>query len=351
MRPAAVGDVCSLNDAYTFDRFVRGEHNLLTATASRAVAETPAEVYNPLFLHGKSGLGKTHLMHSIGNFVQDQAPWMKVVYITSERFTNDLVDAIRDKKTEAFRNHYRQADLLLIDDVHFLKDRTWTQEELFHTFNELYEQKKQIVLSSDRPPEEIAKLQDRLVSRFRWGLVAEILPPDFNTRLSILRTKANENGLTLDKGVLELVARRVCDNVRALEGALVKVAAHMDLYQNLSMDAIGELLPQVAVPIEFSIQDIKERVAHHFRVSVGEIEGESRVKGIAQARQMAIYLSREHTSSSFPTLGQAFGNRNHSTIMHAYKKAKSLLETPLFRLELDEIQSKLNKKASNGNHS
>lgn len=341
MRPVAVGELCSLNDSYTFDRFVRGERNLLTATASQAVAETPAEVYNPLFIHGKSGLGKTHLMHAIGHFVQDQAPWMKVVYITSEKFTNDLVDAIRDKKTEAFRNHYRQADLLLIDDVHFLKDRTWTQEELFHTFNELYEHKKQIVLSSDRPPEEISKLQDRLVSRFRWGLVAEIHPPDFQTRLSILRNKAVENGLTVEKDVLELIARRVCDNVRALEGALVKVAAHIDLYQNMTMEAIGELLPQEQTSVEFSIHEIKEKVSKHYQVSIADIEGESRVKAIAQARQMAIYLAREHTSSSFPILGQAFGNRNHSTIMHAYKKAKALVQSPLFRNELEEIQSKL----------
>lgn len=341
MRPVAVGEVCSLNDAYTFDRFVRGERNLLTATASQAVAETPAEVYNPLFIHGKSGLGKTHLMHAIGHYVQDQAPWMKVVYITSEKFTNDLVDAIRDKKTEAFRNHYRQADLLLIDDVHFLKDRTWTQEELFHTFNELYEHKKQIVLSSDRPPEEISKLQDRLVSRFRWGLVAEIHPPDFQTRLSILRNKAVENSLTVEKDVLELIARRVCDNVRALEGALVKVAAHIDLYQNMTTEAIGELLPQEETSANFSIQQIKEKVSKHYQVSIADIEGESRVKAIAQARQMAIYLAREHTSSSFPILGQAFGNRNHSTIMHAYKKAKALVQSPLFRNELEEIQSKL----------
>lgn len=342
MKQVAVGEYCSFNEAYTFDRFVRGERNLLTATASQAVAETPAEVYNPLFIHGKSGLGKTHLLHAIGNYTRENAPWMKVLYITSERFTNDLVDAIRDKKTEAFRNRYRRVDMLLIDDVHFLKDRTWTQEELFHTFNELYETKKQIVLSSDRSPDELSKLQDRLVSRFRWGLVASIQPPDFETRLAILRTKSQENQLHLDNGTLELIAKRVSSSVRALEGALIKVAAHIDLYQkNLSQEELGELLPVGANPIVVSMNQIKSEVAKHYRVTVAEIEGESRIKSIAQARRMAIYLAREHTNSSFPVLGQAFGDRNHSTIMHSYKKAKALVQTPLFRHELDEIKSNL----------
>jgi len=341
MRQVAVGEYCSLNDTYTFDRFVRGERNLLTVSASQAVAQTPAEVYNPLFIHGKSGLGKTHLLHAIGNHIRDHEPWMKVVYITSERFTNELVDAIRDKKTEEFRNRYRQADVLLIDDIHFLKDRTWTQEELFHTFNELYERKKQIVLSSDRSPEELSKLQDRLVSRFRWGLVAGVQPPGFKTRLAILRKKAAENQLQVADEVIDLIAKRVQDNVRALEGALIKVAAHLDLYRDMTMEALGELLPVGARPVLLTIEQIKSEVARHYQVSVSDLEGESRVKGVAQARQMAIFLAREHTNSSFPALGQQFGDRNHSTIMHAYKKAKALLQTPLFRHELDEIRAKL----------
>lgn len=345
MRPVAVGEYCALNETYTFDRFVCGEQNLLTVTASQAVAQTPAEVYNPLFIHGKSGLGKTHLLHAIGNHIRDHEPWMKVVYITSERFTNELVDAIRDKTTEAFRNRYRQADVLLIDDIHFLKDRTWTQEELFHTFNELYERKKQIVLSSDRSPEELSKLQDRLVSRFHWGLVTGVQPPAYKTRLAILRKKAAENQLQVDQAVIDLIAKRVQDNVRALEGALIKVAAHLDLYQNLTMDAIGELLPSGAQPVLLTVEQIKSEVARHYHVTVGDIEGESRVKGVAQARQMAIFLAREHTNSSFPALGQQFGNRNHSTIMHAYKKAKSLVETPLFRHELEEIRATLLEQA------
>jgi len=266
---------------------------------------------------------------------------MKVVYITSERFTNELVDAIRDKATEGFRNRYRQADVLLIDDNHVLKDRTGTQEELFHTFNELYEHKKQIVLSSDRSPEELSKLQDRLVSRFRWGLVAGVQSPDFKTRLAILRKKAAENQLQVADEVIDLIAKRVQDNVRALEGALIKVAAHLDLYRDMTMDAIGELLPTGAKPVLLTIEQIKSEVARHYCVSVSDIEGESRIKGVAQARRMAVFLAREHTNSSFPALGHQFGDRNHSTIMHAYKKAKALVQTPLFRQEMDEIRAKL----------
>lgn len=342
MRPSSLGEYCQLNDNYTFQRFIRGDSNLLASSASQAVADTPSETYNPLFLHGGVGLGKTHLLHAIGNRLQDSAPWMRSLYITSERFTNELVDAIRDKNTEAFRERFRQVDLLMIDDVHFLKDRTWTQEELFHTFNELYEHRRQIVLTSDRPPDELSQLQERLVSRFRWGLVAEIRPPDLETRLGILRAKARENGLQLDEGVLTQIAKRVRSSVRALEGALIKVTAHMDLYrEGFSNGHFDELLPAEPPPKALSIDEIKREVAGYYSVSVADIEGESRVKAVAQARQMAVFLAREHTNSSFPVLGQAFGGRNHSTIMHAYKKAKALLQTPLFTRELEEIRSGL----------
>jgi len=345
MRQPSVGERCFLNEAYTFGRFVRGERNLLPLKAAQAVADAPSEVYNPLFIHGQSGLGKTHLLHAIGNHVADIAPWMKVLYITSERFTNELIDAIRNKKTEAFRKRLRQVDVLLIDDVHFLKERTWTQEELFHTFNELYDQKKQIVLSSDRSPDELSKLQDRLVSRFRWGLVVGIQAPDLETRLSILRAKAREHQLNLADGVLELIAKRVHSSVRALEGALIKVTAHIDLYRDeFSLENVSELLPDEVKPVALDISRIKTYVAKHYCVSVTDIEGDSRVKTVAQARQMAIYLAREHTNSSFPVLGQTFGNRNHSTIMHAYKRAKSLLQTPLFRHELEEILAQITPK-------
>lgn len=341
MKQVVVGEYSSLNDTYTFERLVCGDQNLLTVKASQAVAQAPAQVYNPFFIHGKSGLGKTHLLHAIGNHALDGAPWLKVVYVTSERFTNELVDAIRDKKTEAFRQRYRRADVLMIDDVHFLKDRTWTQEELFHTFNELYEQKKQIVLTSDRPPEELSQLQDRLVSRFRWGLVAGVQPPDYHMRLAILHTKARENGLSLAESLLELIAKRVQANVRALEGALIKVTAHLDLYPDLSPAQLGDLLPAEIPQVSLTLDQIKSQVARYYGVDVFDIEGESRVKGTALARQMAIFLAREHTASSFPALGQAFGNRNHSTVMHAYNRAKALLQAPLFRHDLEEIQTRL----------
>jgi len=349
MKQMVVGEFSSLNDTYTFDRLVCGDQNLLTVKASQAIAEAPAQVYNPLFIHGKSGLGKTHLLHAIGNRALDRAPWLKVVYVTSERFTNELVDAIRDKRTEGFRQHFRRADVLLVDDVHFLKDRTWTQEELFHTFNELYEQKKQIVLSSDRPPEELSQLQDRLVSRFRWGLVAGIQPPDYQMRMAILRAKARENGLNLGDCVLELIASRIQANVRALEGALIKITAHLDLYPQLSVEQLGDLLPAETPPVTLTVEKIKAQVAGYYGVAVLDIEGESRVKATAHARQMAIYLAREYTASSFPALGQAFGDRSHSTIMHAYGKAKALLQAPLFRHDLQEIQTQLlGQRTQNG---
>lgn len=346
MRYTAEGELCSLNGSYTFSRFVRGEGNLLACAAAQAVAESPAKAYNPLFLHGKVGLGKTHLLHAIGNAIVEGAPWMKVIYITSERFTIELVNAIRENRTEAFRKRFRGVDALLIDDVHFLKDRDWTQEELFHTFNELYEDEKQIVLSSDRPPEELSQLQDRLVSRFRWGLVAEIQPPDLETRLAILRAKSRESKLQLDDELLLRIARRVRSSVRALEGALIKVAAHLELYpKDYSAGALelDELLPVEPAPAAdaLDIEQIKAEVARRYEVSVEDLEGDSRAKPVSQARHVAIYLARELTRSSFPAIGRAFGNRNHSTIMHSYRKAKALLQTPLFRHELDELKGAL----------
>jgi chromosomal replication initiator protein len=341
MKPDAVGEYCLLNDSYTFDRFIRGERNSLAAAAAITIAETPAEVFNPLFIHGKSGLGKTHLMHAVGNQIKIDSPWMNVAYITSERFTNDLVKAIHTKTTTDFRHRYRKLDVLLIDDVHFLKERAWTQEELYHTFNELYEEGKQIILSSDRPPEELSQLQDRLVSRFRWGLVVGIYEPDFHTRLTILRSKSYEMGLNLDEGVLELIAKRVRNNVRALEGALIKVSAYINLFGQLSFDSMGKLLPSQQPNPILTLEEIKIKVADHYRINVSDLAGKSRIKVVSLARQMAIYFSRELTQSSFPALGQAFGNRNHSTIMHAYKNVRDMLDAPLFQQELDALRETL----------
>ena len=341
------GERNSLKSDYTFERFVRGESNLLACSACLAVAESPGQAYNPLFIYGKVGLGKTHLLHAVGNYLLDQEPWLRVIYITSERFAIDLVRSIRQNCTAAFRKTYRQVDVLLIDDVHFLKDKEGTQEELFHTFNELYERGKQIVLSSDRPPDELSRLQERLVSRFRWGLVADIQPPDYETRMAILRAKAKLSALEIGDEMLSLIAARIRSNVRALEGALIKVIAYSSLRRvPLSTELLDEILPAEPpslLPLDIAI--IKREVAQQYDVTVQQLEGPSREKPISQARHIAIYLSRELTHSSFPLIGQAFGRRDHSTIMHAYRKISELGSSPLFYSEIESLKESLLNRA------
>ena len=333
---------------YSFARFVKGEGNILACSAAQAVADGPGQAYNPLFIHGAIGLGKTHLLHAIHNQIREAQPWENVVYVTSERFAIGLVNSIRNNKTEQFRQHFRQADVLLIDDVHFLKDKKGTQEELFHTFNELHENGKQVVFSSDRPPEELSSLQERLVSRFRWGLVADIQPPDYETRLAILRTKARENGFEIDDGLFELIARRITTSVRALEGALIRVTAYADLQgRTPSVDLIDSLIPadSLASP-ELDIDTIKHEVAERYGVTVDEIEGTKRAKRISQARHIAIYLARELTDSSFPTIGRAFGRRDHTTVMHAHRKVTDMMKAPLFTHEIESLKTTLLNGAS-----
>jgi chromosomal replication initiator protein len=333
----------TLKSEYTFDRFIKGDGNLLACSACQAVAESPGRAYNPLFIYGQVGLGKTHLLYAIGNELVQHQPWLRVIYLTSERFAIELVQSIRENRTDRFRRIYRQVDALLIDDVHFLKDKEGTQEELFHTFNELYENSKQIVLSSDRPPEELSQLQERLVSRFRWGLVADIQPPNFETRLAIVRAKAKENSLELTDELLTLIARRVTSSVRALEGALIRAAAYADLQgQSITPGLLEEVLPQ-EVPSKPSVDiaAIKAEVARRYEVTVEQLEGERREKRISQARHIAIYLARELTNGSFPTIGRAFGARDHTTVMHAYRKVSDLLKTPLFRNEIEELTESL----------
>lgn len=343
MAVARVESEPSLKAEYTFERFIKGDGNLLACSACQAVAESPAQAYNPLFIYGKVGLGKTHLLHAIGNEVAKNQPWLRVIYITSERFAIEMVHAIRENRTDRFRRTFRRADILLIDDVHFLKDKEGTQEELFHTFNELYDNDKQIVLSSDRPPEELSQLQERLVSRFRWGLVADIQPPNFETRLAILRAKARESGLVLPDEIFELIASRITSNVRALEGALIRAAAYAELQNRpLTSQLIDEILPQEP-PSEpqLDIEMIKAEVARRYEVTVEELEGSRRDRRISQARHIAIYLARELTNSSFPTIGRAFGHRDHTTVMHAYRKVNELLRIPLFRSEIEELKESL----------
>lgn len=344
--PSSIAIVPSLRADYTFDRFIRGEGNVLAYTASMAVSENPARAYNPLFIYSSSGLGKTHLLHAIGNYAAYRYQWLKIICVACERFATEFYRAIHEGKTAHFRRTYRSADILLLDDVHFLREKAATQEELFHTFNELYQRCKQIVLTSDRPPEALPQLQEGLVSRFCWGLVADIQPPPFEVRLAILRAKAQEHGLEIPEAVLELIASRVRSNVRALEGALIRVAAVASLNgQDLSTEMVSELLPEeVSKPRVLDVASIKSGVARYYQIALEELEGESRERRVVQARQIAIYLARELTDSSFPALGLAFGGRDHSTIMHAYRKAKAFAESPLFRSEIDQLKALLTRK-------
>ena len=341
-----------LNREYTFETFVRGKNSYLVHAASEATAEAVSgelkKAYNPLFIYGNVGLGKTHLLHAIGNSVMHHSPMKSVLYTSSERFAIELINAIRGNSTPAFREKYRQIDLLLIDDVHFLEGKEATQEELFHTFNELHGNGKQIVLSSDRPPEELQGVQERLVSRFRWGLVADIQAPDLETRIAILREKANSRGIEVDNGILEMIASRISSNVRALEGALIKALAVAELQgERLTANSLENVLPKEGQRPRLTIDHIKDEVATRYNLKTKDLEGSSRRKEINQARQVAIYLAREMTDHSFPAIGRHFGNRDHSTIMHSYMKIKSLLdETPLLHVEISEMQESLNARYS-----
>ncbi|MBC7220566.1 chromosomal replication initiator protein DnaA [Candidatus Bipolaricaulota bacterium] len=335
-----------LNPEYTFDTFVQGKNSQLAFAAARAVAESPARAYNPLFIYGSVGLGKTHLLHAIGSHILTAANDTTVVYTTSERFAIELIQSIAANTTEQFRAKYRTVGVLLIDDVHFLKNKEGTQEELFHTFNELYGNGKQIVLSSDRSPDDLQGLQDRLVSRFRWGLVADIQAPDFETRSAILREKARRRGLEVPDEVVELIASRITTNVRDLEGALIRALAHAELCQGpVTAAMLEEILPKEDLSRKLTVEAIKTEVAAAYRIPVSEIESPSRKKELVHARQIAIYLARELTDSSFPALGRSFGGRDHTTIMHSYQKMQELLrQMPLLRSEIEGLRSTILSK-------
>lgn len=340
----------ALNKEYTFGSFVSSKSNQLATAASKAVSEAPAEAYNPLFIYSKVGLGKTHLLHAIGNYLRQNGCAGKIVYTTSERFAIEMIQAIRQNNTEEFRERYRLVQAFLLDDVQFLENKEGTQEELFHTFNELYGNKKQIVLTSDRPPQEFSDLQDRLVSRFRWGLVADIQPPNFETRVAILRKKAMQKGLQVDDQVLELIATRISTNVRALEGALIKAVAHANLANGkLTIREIKDFLPEESnQEKKLTVTTINKAVADNYGVKVEDITGKSRKKKIARARHIAVYLAREMTDNSFPALGKKFGNRDHSTVMHSHKKINKMVkETPLFYEEIKELKEEIKSDHQN----
>lgn len=319
-----------LNPRYTFDTFVVGNSNRFAHAASLAVAEGPSKAYNPLFLYGGVGLGKTHLMHAIGHYALEQNPSISVVYVTSETFTNDLISAIGKKSMIDFRNRYRNVDILLVDDIQFVAGKESTQEEFFHTFNALYEANRQIIISSDRPPKDIPTLEERLRSRFEWGLITDIQPPDLETRIAILRKKATLDGLIVNQEVLTFIATHVQSNIRELEGALVRATAFAELEKvplspEVAAEALKDLIKAPAHKI-ITIEHIQEVVAEHFGIKVAEMKSKRRTRNITYPRQIAMYLTRELTDSSLPEIGESFGGRDHTTVIHAYEKIEGELK-------------------------
>ncbi|MGN8647659.1 chromosomal replication initiator protein DnaA [Gracilibacillus sp. HCP3S3_G5_1] len=335
-----------LNDKYTFETFVIGSGNRFAHAASLAVAEAPAKAYNPLFIYGGVGLGKTHLMHAIGHYVLDHNPSAKVVYLSSEKFTNEFINSIRDNKAVNFRNKYRNVDVLLIDDIQFLAGKEQTQEEFFHTFNTLHEENKQIIISSDRPPKEIPTLEDRLRSRFEWGLITDITPPDLETRIAILRKKAKAEGLDIPNEVMLYIANQIDTNIRELEGALIRVVAYsslinQDIDASLAAEALKDIIPS-SRPKVITIQHIQEEVGKRYNVKLEEFSAKKRTKSIAFPRQIAMYLSRELTDFSLPKIGEEFGGRDHTTVIHAHEKISKLMGTDqLLSKEIEEIKEQL----------
>jgi len=319
-----------LNPKYTFDTFVIGSGNRFAHAASLAVAEAPAKAYNPLFLYGGVGLGKTHLMHAIGHYVIQHNKKAKVVYISSEKFTNEFINSIQNNKTVEFRNKYRNIDILLIDDIQFLAGKESTQEEFFHTFNALHEASKQIIISSDRSPKEIPTLEDRLRSRFEWGLITDIQPPDLETRIAILRKKAKAENLDIPNEVMVYIANQIDTNIRELEGALIRVVAYSslinkDMTVHLAAEALKDIIPS-SKPTVITINHIQKTIAISFGLRQEELKAKKRTKSVAFPRQIAMYLSRELTDYSLPKIGDEFGGRDHSTVIHAYDKISNQLK-------------------------
>lgn len=322
--PAVDEAPCILNPKYVFETFVIGNSNRFAHAASLAVAEVPAKVYNPLFLYGGVGLGKTHLMHAIGHRIRQHHPQVKVLYISSEKFTNELINSIRDGNPESFRQKYRNIDVLLVDDIQFLSKKEHTQEEFFHTFNTLHEANKQIIISSDRPPREIPTLEDRLRSRFEWGLITDIQPPDLETRIAILRKKAIIENLDVPNDVMVFIASRIDNNIRELEGALIRVMAYASLTGraitlDLATEALKDIFPN-GKPKRITIDSIKDVVSSYFKIKIDDLSAKKRTRNVAYPRQIAMYLSREMTDSSLPKIGEEFGGRDHTTVIHAHDK-------------------------------
>jgi len=339
----------TLNPKYTFDSFVIGNSNRFAHAASLAVAESPAKAYNPLFLYGGVGLGKTHLMHAIGHYIQNINPKSKVVYVSSEKFTNELINSIKDDKNVEFRNKYRNVDVLLIDDIQFIAGKDATQQEFFHTFNALHEANKQIILSSDRPPKEIPTLEDRLRSRFEWGLIADIQPPDFETRIAILKKKADVENLNIPNEVMVYIATYIKSNIRELEGALIRIVAYSSLTnKEISVELASEALKDIIssrnakqITIDF-IQDV---VSSYYGLKIDDFKSSRRTRNVAFPRQIAMYLCRKLTDTSLPKIGEEFGGRDHTTVIHAYEKiSQNLKKDETLQASIAELTKKINQK-------
>ena len=333
-----------LNSKYTFDTFVIGKGNQMAHAAALVVSEEPGTIYNPLFFYGGVGLGKTHLMHAIGHQYLSINPDKTVKYVSSETFANDFIMSIQNRTQEEFRQKYRTVDLLLVDDIQFFADKEGTQEEFFHTFNALYDERKQIVLTSDRLPNEIPKLQERLVSRFAWGLSVDITPPDLETRIAILRKKADAERLEIPNDSLSYIAGQIDSNIRELEGALVRVQAYAtmqnrEITTSLAADALKSMIKSSEK--EVTIGKIQQDVARYYQISVEDLKGRRRVKAIVLPRQIAMYLSRELTDSSYPKIGAEFGGKDHTTVLHAHEKISNLItDDAKVKKEIEEIKNR-----------
>jgi chromosomal replication initiator protein len=342
-----------LNSKYTFETFVIGSSNRFAHAAAVAVAEAPAKAYNPLFVYGDSGLGKTHLLHAIGHYAQTLYSGLKVRYVSSEEFTNDFINMIRDGKQDGFRRRYRDVDVLLVDDIQFLENKEGTQEEFFHTFNTLHNASKQIVISSDRAPKRLVTLEDRLRSRFEWGLLTDVQPPELETRIAILRRKAIQEGLNAPPEVLEYIASRISTNIRELEGALIRVTAFASLNRQsvdlqLAEIVLKDLIPE-AQGNQITIATIMGQTASYFGLSIDDLCGQSRSRVLVTARHIAMYLCRELTDLSLPKIGQQFGGRDHTTVINADRKIRSLMaERRSIYTQVTELTNRIKQQARTG---
>jgi chromosomal replication initiator protein len=348
--PARLNEQTRLNEKYTFDTFVIGASNRFAHAAAVAVSEAPARAYNPLFVWGESGLGKTHLLHAVGHYAQRLFPGMRVRYVSTEEFTNDFINSLRDDRKVAFQRRYRDVDVLLVDDIQFLEGKEGTQEEFFHTFNTLHNANKQIVISSDRPPKGLGTLEDRLRTRFEWGLITDIQPPELETRIAILRKKAAGDRLAAPDEVLEFIAARIERNIRELEGALIRVTAFASLNRQPVDNQLAEIVLRDLIPDETAHEigapNIMAATAEFFGVTIEDLCGPGKTKHVAQARQISMYLCRELTDLSLPRIGQTFGGRDHTTVMHAERKIrKEMAERRRTYDQVQELTSRIKQRA------